>query len=74
MAAKRPVYWSLQANEQVDAIKELRDRRLAYGRACCQWREMRGISQEAMPPALGLHDAQAVSRLENGHSPWTLTA
>ncbi len=47
-------------------------KRQDYGKSARQWREMRGISQEAMARALGLTDAKAVSRLENGESPWTL--
>ncbi len=50
----------------------LHERRRAYGQACVKWREMRGISQVAMARSLGLNDAKAVSRLENGESPWTL--
>jgi transcriptional regulator with XRE-family HTH domain len=47
-------------------------KRQAYGRSAQQWREMRGISQEAMARSLGLRDAKAVSRLERGESPWSL--
>lgn len=39
-----------------------KNKRQAYGRSAQQWREMRGISQEAMARALGLRDAKAVSR------------
>jgi transcriptional regulator with XRE-family HTH domain len=47
-------------------------KRQAYGRSAQQWREMRGISQDAMARALGLRDPKAVSRLEKGESPWSL--
>lgn len=49
-----------------------KNKRQAYGRSAQQWREMRGISQEAMARALGLRNAKAVSRLEQGEAPWTL--
>jgi transcriptional regulator with XRE-family HTH domain len=47
-------------------------KRQVYGKSAQQWREMRGISQEAMARSLGLRDAKAVSRLEKGESPWSL--
>lgn len=56
----------------VNNQEAIRDKRQAYGRSVQQWREMRGISQEAIARALGLRDAKAVSRLEKGESPWNL--
>lgn len=47
-------------------------KRQAYGRSAQQWREMRGISQDAMARALGLSDAKAISRRERGEAPWSL--